>query len=89
MSIAKEETVRVAELKARLSEFLRAARAGRAVTVCDRDTPVARLIPYRTDGEALSTRKPIRRLRDVELPPPLARHIDSLSALLEERQTQR
>ena len=85
----KEKSVRVAELKARLSEFLRIVRAGHTVTVCDRDTPVARLIPYDVDDEALRVRKPLHGLRDVVLPPPLGRHIDSLAALLEERQSGR
>ena len=84
-----EKTVRVAELKARLSEYLRAARRGHPVTVCDRDTPIARLIPYTSEGGSLSVRQPIRSLQDVELPPPLGRRIDSLAALLEERQQSR
>lgn len=84
-----DKTVKVAELKARLSEYLRAARRGHPVTVCDRDTPIARLVPYEPEREPLVIRKPIRRLRDVELPAPLGRRIDSLAALLEERQPPR
>lgn len=84
-----EKTVKVAELKARLSEYLRAARRGHPVTVCDRDTPVARLVPYAAVGEPLTVRQPIRALREVALPPPLGRRVDSLSALLEERQRSR
>ncbi|MEW6323308.1 MAG: type II toxin-antitoxin system prevent-host-death family antitoxin [Acidobacteriota bacterium] len=37
--------VRIADLKARLSEHLRSVRNGGTVTVLDRDTPVARIIP--------------------------------------------
>ncbi|NOT07987.1 MAG: type II toxin-antitoxin system prevent-host-death family antitoxin [Gemmatimonadales bacterium] len=84
-----DKTVKVAELKARLSEYLRAARQGHPVTVCDRDTPIARLVPYDAEAETLVIRKPIRRLRDVALPAPLGRRIDSLAALLEERQPSR
>lgn len=40
--------VRIAELKAHLSEHLRSVRNGDTVTVLDRDTPVARLVPYTT-----------------------------------------
>ncbi|MEQ9568596.1 MAG: type II toxin-antitoxin system prevent-host-death family antitoxin [Longimicrobiales bacterium] len=40
-----ERTVSVAALKARLSEYLRSARAGETVVVTDRGTPVARLAP--------------------------------------------
>ena len=89
MSIRREKTVRVAELKARLSAYLRAARRGHPVTVCDRDTPVARLVPYQPEAGAMSIRHAIRRLGDVVLPPPLSRKVDSLSALLEERQSSR
>jgi prevent-host-death family protein len=39
-------TVRVAELKARLSEYLRAVRRGADVTIQDRSGPIARLVPY-------------------------------------------
>jgi len=84
-----EKTVKVAELKAHLSEYLRAARRGRPVTVCDRDTPIARLVPYPPAPEPLATRRPLRGLHDVALPPPLGRPIDSLAALLEERQSSR
>lgn len=81
----REKRVRVAELKAKLSEYLRAARRGHAVTVCDRETPVARLVPYDSDVAPLSVRRPIRVLREVSLPPPLDRDIDSVGALLLER----
>ncbi len=84
-----EKTVKVAELKARLSEYLRAARRGHPVTVCDRDTPIARLVPYQPAGEPLAVRGPVRGLHDVPLPPPLDKRTDSLGALLEERQPAR
>lgn len=85
MSSRREKTVRVAELKARLSAYLRAARRGHPVTVCDRETPIARLVPYTESGESLPVRKPLRSLREVTLPPPLGRQVDSLGALLAER----
>ena len=89
MKATPEKTVKVGELKARLSEYLRAARRGHPVTVCDRDTPIARLVPYVPEGEPLTVRQPVRALHDVELPPPLGRPIESLAALLEERQSAR
>ncbi len=89
MTRPREKTVKVAELKARLSEYLRAVRRGHPVTVCDRDTPIARLVPYTTTGEALAVRQPIRALHDVPMPPPLGRPVDSLAVLLEERQPSR
>jgi prevent-host-death family protein len=81
--------LRVAELKARLSHYLRAVRAGRSLTVFDRDTPVARLVPVKPGPGDLPSVKPARRLRDVRLPPPLARAVGSAAALREERRDRR
>jgi prevent-host-death family protein len=89
MTEPPERTVKVAELKARLSAYLRAARLGHPITVCDRDTPIARLVPYRPASEPLAVREPVRALHDVPLPPPLGRAVDSLAVLLEERQPSR
>lgn len=85
-------TVRIADLKARLSEHLRAVRRGRTLTVLDRDTPVARLIPYTRDAETLRVRQPrpgAPRLSRVPLPPPLRLKVDVVALLAEERQHER
>jgi len=89
MSRKAEKTVRVAELKAQLSAYLRAARRGQAVTVCDRDTPVARLVPYPTAAETLPSKPPTRAWGETRFPAPLGRPVDTLAALLEERQSSR
>jgi len=89
MSTKPERTVKVAELKAKLSAYLRKARQGHAVTVCDRDTPVARLVPYEVQGDVLRVRKATSALRDFVLPPPVGRNVDSLAALLAEREQSR
>lgn len=81
--------LRVAELKARLSHYLRAVRSGRSLTVYDRDTPVARLVPVEPGPGDLPSRKPSRRLRDVTLPRPLHPAPQSLDTLLEERRERR
>ena len=83
--------VRIADLKARLSEHLRYVRRGHVLTVLDRDTPVARMVPIRLD-EALKIREPANpnaTLRDVVLPPPLRIDLDVVDLLLEERQAER
>jgi len=83
--------VRIAELKARLSEYLRAVRAGETITVLDRDTPAALIVPVREPAR-LKVRKPApgtpspNRLR---LPKPLKLDIDVAELLLEERQGDR
>jgi prevent-host-death family protein len=89
MKRPSEKTVRVAELKSRLSAYLRDARAGRTVVVCDRDTPVARLVPYAPGAEPIPVRHPIRALHAAPLPRPLGKRVDSLAALLDERQSSR
>jgi len=84
--------VKIAALKARLSEHLRQVRRGESYTVMDRETPVARLLPYGAEAEPLRVRKPLRRvpsLQDVRLPPPLKLDIDAVALLLEERQVER
>jgi len=75
--------VRIADLKARLSEHLRSVRRGNTLTVLDRDTPVARIVPYST--QPVEIRKATRRLRDLKLPPKPAKRTDSLSLLVEDR----
>jgi antitoxin (DNA-binding transcriptional repressor) of toxin-antitoxin stability system len=77
------KTVRIAELKARLSEHLRSVRKGRTLTVLDRDTPIARIIPYVV--EPIEVRRATRRLRDVKLPAPPATATDSLTILIDDR----
>lgn len=85
MTKPREKTVKVAELKARLSACLQEVRQGRPLTVYDRETPIARLVPYTSFTEALTVRQPIRALHDIPMPPPLSRPVDSLAALVEER----
>ena len=80
----------IAELKSRLSEFLRAVREGDTVTVLDRDKPVAKIVPMHEPG--LRIRKPVPGSpcpNRVPLPPPLDSKIDVLEVLLEERQIRR
>ena len=85
------KTVRIAELKARLSEYLRAVRRGETIAVLDRETPIAQIVPVR-DRSALRTRRPAPgapRPNQVALPKPLKTDIDVVQLLLEERQPHR
>ena len=78
------KTVGVADLKARLSEHLRSVRKGRTLTVVDRNTPIAQLIPI-SEG-SLEIRAATRSAR--ELPrrsPVLPEGVSSLTLLLEDR----
>jgi prevent-host-death family protein len=79
--------VKIADLKAHLSEHLRAVRRGETVTVLDRDRPVARIVPYDSAGPA-RIRKPVPgagRLGEIPLPPPLRGRGDIVQLLLEDR----
>jgi prevent-host-death family protein len=75
--------VRIADLKARLSEHLRSVRNGTTLTVLDRDTPVAQIVPYA--AQPLEVRKARRRLRDLKLAPKPSKRTDSLAVLLDDR----
>lgn len=85
-------SVRIADLKSRLSEYLRKVRSGRSITVLDRNTPIARILPYEENGASLKVRPPLPdtpRLSRVALPPPLRLRRDIVTLLLEERQGER
>jgi prevent-host-death family protein len=84
--------VRIADLKARLSEHLRGVRRGQPLTILDRDTPIARILPYSNDAAKLSIRHPRQSasaLSKIPLPPPLKVDVDIVSLLMEERQGER
>lgn len=86
--IVMKNTVRIAELKSRLSEYVRRVRRGQTITVLDRNTPVARLEPVGTDVSRLVVREPTPgapRPRAVRLPPPLRLKSDVLRLLAAER----
>lgn len=58
--------VRIAALKSRLSAYLRYARLGGEVIVKDRETPIARLVPYEASPGRLPTRRPTVSLKDID-----------------------
>jgi len=76
--------VGIADLKAHLSEHLRRVRRGRTLTVLDRGTPVAQIVPY--DAEVpLEVRRATRKPGDLRVPQPTSSRTDSLSVLLQDR----
>jgi antitoxin (DNA-binding transcriptional repressor) of toxin-antitoxin stability system len=83
--------VRIADLKARLSAHLRAVRRGETIAVLDRDTPIARIVPFddaprlRMRGPAPGAPAPGR----VPRPEPLDLGVDVVELLMEERQSRR
>lgn len=82
------DAVRIAELKARLSEYLRRVRRGRTLTVMDRETPIAQIIPYQAGPASLSVRHPMPgapKLAAIRMPPRLAVRTDVVQLLAQER----
>jgi prevent-host-death family protein len=59
------ESAGVAQLKARLSEYLSRVKAGEEVLVTDRGRPVARLVPVGA-GYVLDNEAELARLREME-----------------------
>jgi len=83
--------VRIPDLKANLSRHRHYVRRGHVLTVLDRETAVAQLVPYQ-QTESQRVRQPAGRYRAphrVPLPPPLPLDLDLLELLREERQPER
>ena len=77
----------ISELKAKLSAYLSEVRKGETVVVCDRKTPVARLIPYTQDTEELGIEEPVITDREHTWPKPvqLRKKVDVVRLLREGR----
>ncbi len=83
--------VGIAELKSRLSEFLRVVQGGESIAVLDRNRAVAHIVPI-LERSGLRIRKPATdapRPNKVLLPRSIATKIDVVELLLEERQSHR
>ncbi len=71
---------------------MKTVRIAETLTVMDRSTPIAWVVPYAAGGEALVVRAPaghLPSLQRVPLPPPLKIGIDVVDLLLEDRQGDR
>jgi prevent-host-death family protein len=64
------KTVNISDLKARLSSHIKLVREGQEVIVCDRNQPVARIVPVNLDDQSELTKKLVAR---GVLVPPLKR----------------
>lgn len=56
------KTINISQLKAHLSEQLRAVRKGQRLVILSRDIPVAQLIPYEQSAPVLAPRTPKRAI---------------------------
>jgi antitoxin (DNA-binding transcriptional repressor) of toxin-antitoxin stability system len=83
--------VGIAELKSKLSEYLRGVRRGESLAVLDRNTAIAHIVPIRGRTE-LRVRRPVSGTpapNKVPLPKPARLKLDVLEVLLGERQSHR
>lgn len=83
--------VRIAELKSKLSEFLRRVQRGESIAVLDRNTAIALIVPIR-DRIGLRVRRPASGApapNKVSLPKTAPLTVDVVELLLEERQRHR
>lgn len=64
------KTVKISDLKARLSAHIQSVREGEEVVVCDRNTPVARIVPCQAEEYSRQEQRLIAR---GVLRPPLKR----------------
>jgi prevent-host-death family protein len=78
---------KISQLKAQLSSYLADVRKGDTLLVCDRATPIARLVPLEEESEDLKIResaKPISELRKIR-PVKLRKNADIITILNEIR----
>jgi len=68
--------VKISDLKARLSAHIQHVRSGQEVLVCDRNRPVARIVPIRLQDSSEQERRLVAR---GALTPPLRRRPASRS----------
>jgi prevent-host-death family protein len=55
------KTVNISDLKARLSAHIQLVRDGEEVLVCDRNQPVARIVPCHVEGRSEQERRLVAR----------------------------
>lgn len=81
---------KVSELKARLSGYLAEVRRGQTVEVCDRQTPIARIVPIEGSGTDVAVVEPHRPVSDLRnLKPIRLRRRTNVDRLLRESRDQR
>lgn len=82
------KTAKIAELKSRLSSYLADVKQGESVVVCERQTPIARLVPFAEedpDIRVIEAARGIGQLGKVR-PVRLSRMIDVDKILSETRE---
>ena len=81
-------SVKIANLKANLSSYLREVQKGKQLIVTDRETPIAKVVPYVAPKEKLQIVKAVsspKKLKKIKIPATRGT-VGSLQALLKDRQ---
>ena len=83
------KAVKIAELKSHLSRHLREVRRGGVVTVLDRETPIARLVPIASDDDIVITPPALdaRPVGKIKLPAATKLDLDVVGMLLADRRS--
>ena len=84
-------TVNISDLKARLSAHIQYVKDGEELIVCDRNKPVARIIPCSVENEEARVRRliasgrlePPKRKQRLPLPPPAGNVSDEVMERIE------
>ena len=58
--------VRITQFKNALGQYLRSAQKGNEIVIKDRDTPIARLVPYGKERQRLVSYLPTGSLKDLD-----------------------
>jgi prevent-host-death family protein len=89
MKHSDKTSIPMADFKAHLSRYIRSVRQGRPLTLLDRQTPVAQVVPYSEKPGKLSVRPATRQPGQVRLPAPHGKRLDVVRYAAEERQRYR
>lgn len=89
MKDSDKTSVRLADFKAHMSRYIRDVRQGHPLTLLDRHTPVAQVVPYLDKPGKLAVRPATRRPDQFHFPPPLGKTLDVVRYAAEERQRYR
>lgn len=89
MKDGEKTSIQMADFKAHLSRYIRDVRQGKPLTLLDRQTPVARVVPYSEKPGKLSVRPAVRKPSQVRFPAPPKKKLDVVRYAAEERQRYR
>lgn len=81
---------KIAEFKSRMSHYLRHVKMGQEVIITERDTPIAKVLPFGTHRESnkliiIRAKKPSDHIFKVKIKP-IKTKIDALRILQEDRE---